>query len=1674
MPTDLPATPFQGRHVELIQNALPDWIKGTTPARIQALQRDGLGTPVPYPRATPAQHQALKTAVAEHWQAQTALDKRLGPLNDLRAFAESLLKGALLPHYGDVDMRNTSLRVYMNAPVAWWAINLKGGVHSKTLSLLDMALHNFAAGDRFVDHAFMGPEDARGQRQILSIRHQSTGQKLTVDHFKAICRTLDIGGRYQAELRTVLGFDQPAVAGVVRAEVVSQLKADLRSSAHLGLHSEHLPADAHQALLGFIDNPVNLTLDGQRLGCYSLSVAGSPLAGVMLFTTDPEQRQAQGRVIAWVPQDPEHPLKQYASPKAFVETLTRQLRDGPDYPVFFSQFVAHAERGAFFAQVKAGSNLKFSLLDITQDTAHRADDPKKDTPWHYLYRVKLNKIVNDARELAVSTAYVDRLARRAWWDNLEKILSDVLNAVLLVVTPFVPVLGQMMMVYSVYQLCDEVFEGLLDWAQGRGTQAAEHLLGVAENLAQFAVFAGAGKVGAVLRPKLSAFVEGMHPIEAQDGARKLWNPDLQPYAHPADRQAEDLRPLQDRHYKIRHDPATDEHRLVHPTRPDAYQPRVVLATDGAFVHEGEQPQRWDSQTLMRRLGPRVQGLSDPQLQALRIASGTDEGTLRSLYRYNEPLPPLLAASLDRLQAQVFPDAVSRKVRAGEPLPNGPSTDWFPQLLTELPGWPRDKALSVYLDSDPDGAALTFGHANAAEADTLTLSQSEALSGKLPEHALAFLDDSATRTLLGDDVAPEHQVQTLRDQLADQVMRNAPEISDKVYQTRELTDDPSLATLREPFDYLDSNAARTLLASATQAEREALAQRQLPLRLRNQARELAFANESALAYQGFDRPPPLPSASERLALNALKVYSDTFGKLRLEIREHSASGEVSCAVGPLSADTTRVLIRNARGYLFVDPANPHAASRTTLYQAILQALPAEQRNALGFQLGEGGALKQWIKQRVESLAERRVVLAEPPVPVIQTRETSQLLGGPVLSRCPGTTALTRLEYARQTLQLLFPSMTEERLTLFLEEIPEFDLVDTLQALEAEKQLLHVELQSWKNTVTIGGESENPYQDNRYAKKLIAQLLERCWADRFAEYTDGWGHVQHGTVLRFDLLTRDLLSLPPRLPTLSASFEHVTVLEATGCEFGDAHSDFLKHLPSLRGLNLANNRLTQLPKALQGMRFMRDLKLSGNRLVLNSDELAQLKTLKHLKNLDLSNNPLQQAPDVSWMPGLRTLRLAGTQVDSWPAGLFAQPRTDEFLLDLRGTRINHLPDVAQGSAHARLVARTRLDRATLTDEARQRYETYRTDAGLDPNRTYEPRGANAFWLEGLEAAKRSESDALWKALEREQGSQGFFEVIDALQIKRPFANEADQGRYTANRPLLNQQVWRMLLAAYEDSALRERLFKMASFPGLCPDAGAQIFNEMGIEVLVSEAYRDAPNGAELEARLVTLAKGSARLKQLAKVVGQDIALRLKPKSEGGLGQRFRSDVRDGEPGEIDEVDVHLAYQTSLAAQLDLPWLSDHMLYRATANVSSKRIEKAFTAVTALGEGDGLVNQMLLEPWWEQHLRTAYESQCSDNEHEFGERFLALDDLQTEQAQWASADTLEAAERNRLRERLKTLADAAQVPESVVFADAPMSDDVYNRLLNDLGYNQQEWMRRLTRTALTVAANRTNRTR
>jgi len=334
------------------------------------------------------------------------------------------------------------------------------------------------------------------------------------------------------------------------------------------------------------------------------------------------------------------------------------------------------------------------------------------------------------------------------------------------------------------------------------------------------------------------------------------------------------------------------------------------------------------------------------------------------------------------------------------------------------------------------------------------------------------------------------------------------------------------------------------------------------------------------------------------------------------------------------------------------------------------------------------------------------------------------------------------------------------------------------------------------------------------------------------------------------------------------------------------------------------------------------------------------------------------------------------------------------------------------------------------------------------------------------------ALWQAVEREHGSQGLFEVIKALEASDFFQRPQDMDAYWDNLETLRERVWRLLEAAHNDTALREKLFRMASFPGLCADGSAQIFNDLGIEVLVSEAQRYSASASEREAKLVTLAKGNARLKQLNRIASEDIAHRLKPEAEGGLGQWLRSQRREGVMGKVDDVEVYLSYQTALAKRLDLPWLSEHMLYRDTGDVKAAQIEQAYSTVLELGEGDGLVNQMLLEPYWEQCLHDHHPNTLEANARHFDEQCARLDELQEAQARLAQANGLPDEQKEALRLTLKGLADALGVPHPQVLTGQPMTDDSYNLLLNELGYREKQWMRELTHQALERHSEQRNR--
>jgi hypothetical protein len=1404
-----------------------------------------------------------------------------------------------------------------------------------------------------------------------------------------------------------------------------------------------------------------------------------------------------------------------------MNELTRQLRESSAthdalgnpitetaYRTFFSQFIDHSQRGHFFAELQnrlfkvqwqqkprtdsgpswktltvTTPQLHFSVQKISDDYQNRPPSrgTEPDTPWHYLYRVKLNKIVNDTREIAITTAYADLMARWDWWDNLSKILSDMLNAALLVATPFVPLLGELMLAYTAYQVATDVFEGVVDWAQGQGLEAIGHAMEVVEAVVQLGVWAAAGSVGQTVSLKRSPFVEGLRPVELASGEQRLWNPDLSPYqqrislpkgARPDEQGVYQHARKQwlahaETHYQIEPDKQLPIHRILHPNRAEAYPPKVRFNGDGAWVHEVEQPRSWDDHTLMRRISPDAQALNAEQLEQVRIISASEPDHLRYLYVRNQPTPPLLLDSLERFRAGQYAAESAGKIRAGQTLE--PYNYWFEQAVTELPGWPPNKALEVFHNSDLSGTSRKYGDAGAAPTDTLSISLADVMAAKLPERVLGFLDEPALHTLLGDTVPEDQRAQALRNKLADYVDGFGGPIANSHYLQGQTSGDPHIARVRQAFPALPRSCAEALLKQAWPEELKVMTHEQrLPLRLKSLARELDFDSKASRAVEGLYPPRQASAPSEQLVLNSLRLYSDALNDLNIDIRDISPTGPLRCRVGDTDAPLTRTLVRNAQGRYEVFDAQAKSLNQTAdLYESLLWTLALDPQRTAPFAIGEGEQLRQWVIDHNLALAERRLALAEPPVRMRPAPQTERLLGGGVscrMSRTDSDASLPKTIEAR--IRALLPAMADDgvrRVSLTLETS---EGEQTLAQMESQKQQLFQQLDTYTKA-PLRRESRLAQTEERKRRVEMAARLYEGWSNSLTVHLDE--SFEHRGGIALDAFNT---AMPDELPTLSVRLNHISALDLRGCDFSDNHAAFLSNFPHLRDLDLSNNRLTQLPHTLGQLKRLRRVYLEKNALVLDASGIATLNQLKRLKQLEMAGNPLGQPPDISQMPNLVLLNLRNTQITRWPHGLVNQSRARGFVLDLSENPITQLPDVRPGSDDADIIARTRLDRNTLNPDYQDLLADYRESVGLDPQRTYAAKGDSAAWLTEIKPHQRARHQQLWDEIEREHGSQGLFELIKSLEKPEGFQTKQDRQAYQNNLPELSQRVWRLLRAVEADSQLRDRVFKDTRYPGLCPDAGALIFQKLGIEVLISEAYRTSKTPAELEARLVVVTRGAARDAYMGKAIAEDIAHRLKPQDQGGLGQRLWSQVIDGEHGEVDEAGIHLAYRSTLADRLDLPWLSDHMTYRREANVTPQQIETVANAVARLEEGDGLVNQMLLQTHWEDYLTRQNPIACENNETAFDLKFAQLEALKTLQGQYAASQGLPATVQQPLRVKLRSLAQALEEDETDVLSGNPMSTTRYDTALNELGYRYKQWLRDLTRDALNRAGGRKNR--
>jgi hypothetical protein len=468
----------------------------------------------------------------------------------------------------------------------------------------------------------------------------------------------------------------------------------------------------------------------------------------------------------------------------------------------------------------------------------------------------------------------------------------------------------------------------------------------------------------------------------------------------------------------------------------------------------------------------------------------------------------------------------------------------------------------------------------------------------------------------------------------------------------------------------------------------------------------------------------------------------------------------------------------------------------------------------------------------------------------------------------------------------------------------------------------------------------------------------------------------------------------------------------------------------------------------MHWLETLRLTDNRIRLTPQALEQLRNLTRMETLRLDDNPLGVPPNVERMPKLKVLSLSNTGITQWPTGIFSKPRPRGFFLDLQGNPLAQIPTVVPRSDNARLVARTRLNASDLSDANRIAYQNYRTSVGISPGRYYAPAAedARARWPMSDDSHWWGNSPGLgtyrpeaWADLASEPHSQGFFQALDKL------TTSADYQAGGESLDQLSRRVWRMIDAIDMDPRLREELFTMATSPTTCADAGAQLFNNMGIKVLASEADLLSTSAAPRQDALVKLAKGAARLERVNDIARADMANRT---------------------GTPDEVQVHLAYETGLGQRLDLPWQSDDMRFRPVAGVTDSTIDQAYDTIISMEQGDGLVNAMIEQPFWKQYLLETHPDEFRKNEVLYEGKSDLLDQLREAQKDWAHSEGLTEEQKLQRRDTLKDLAQRLPTLESVVFTGDEMTDEVYERLYSDIGYDEQELSRRLTRAALNTA--------
>ncbi|MDQ0122545.1 hypothetical protein J2W17_001490 [Pseudomonas lini] len=545
--TDLPASKKNAasaigntaiEHLEIVKAATPPALLNMSIHNLAVLKSFTPTMPDWLKAASQEQRTEAGQLVEASVTAHTALTGVLATVKNPYEFAEPLLKKRISEVFGlDLDVNAMHLKLFD-----------PDQRKVRNVSLLEAALHNFenAEGPEY----FPGLENfAYGPTAALP-RIEFNGER-----FAAMCRELDIGQQYQEHLKSGVKRDDPVAQGKLSEVFISYQKAALQASTYIALRRGDIELKHQRAILQIINGNMAARVDGKPVWCRGLSFMGMPLHGCIVFEmADPDDEtllesaldkfwptvdgQAKGDFIVYIPDDPDHPVKYYATVAEFKARLISQFvrRKSGDsasaptaYQQFFSRFMRHKDRAKYFysftervptppeeayrhvhyleRRQKAAPDflLQFSVLDPSGEPWRQRFDL-----WATLFKAFRQGLFVDARSQAVPTEDADAAERRALIAHLLDSGLTALNLLSFAVPP----LGVVMLGVAAVQLMYEVVEGLEDLSLGDREAGWLHITNVLQNLM---LGAEAAPVFALVHPDFMA-------VELPNGKKRLWKP----------------------------------------------------------------------------------------------------------------------------------------------------------------------------------------------------------------------------------------------------------------------------------------------------------------------------------------------------------------------------------------------------------------------------------------------------------------------------------------------------------------------------------------------------------------------------------------------------------------------------------------------------------------------------------------------------------------------------------------------------------------------------------------------------------------------------------------------------------------------------------------------------------------------------------------------------------------------------------------------------------------------------------------------------------------------------------------------------------------------------------------------------------------------------------------------